>query len=94
MGVANYTLERSKPAANDPAKDALEFTGTADVTLSMQSRAVYIGGAGTLKVDMVGYDGAAGATVTFSGCAAGTVLPICITKIYDTGTTASGVVLF
>lgn len=58
------------------------------------SRAVYIGGAGTLKVDMAGIDGQAGATVIFAGCLAGTILPIVITKIYDTDTTASGVVLY
>ncbi len=71
----------------------MEFTGTADVDLVTVSRAVYIGTAGTLKVDMVGIDGQTGATVTFNGCLAGTVLPICIKKIYDTGTTAAGVIL-
>ena len=71
------------------------FTGTADVVLTMHSRAIYIGTAGTLKVDMAGVDGQPGATgVIFAGCLAGTILPLVITKIYDTDTTASGVVLF
>lgn len=78
-----------------PSPDGLAFTGTADVTLPMHSRGVYIGADGDLKVDFVGIDGAAGATaVTFALVKAGTILPIRITKIYDTGTTASGVVLY
>jgi hypothetical protein len=93
MGAINPTLAAAPPRAGDPARDAIEFTGTADVTLATHSRAIYIGGAGTLKVDMLGHDGTTGATVTFAGCLVGTILPICITKIYDTGTTASGVVL-
>lgn len=92
--AANPTLERARSSASDPAKDAVEFTGTADVTLTTHSRGIYIASAGTLKVDMIGYsEGAVGATVTFSGLTAGSVLPICVSKIYDTGTTVSGVIL-
>jgi hypothetical protein len=32
--------------------------------------------------------------VTFSNLAAGVVYPICVTKIYQTGSTAAGLVLY
>ena len=78
--------------ASQPATGAYDFTGTADATTAdwggQYARAVYIGVAGTLKVDMQD-----GTTANFAGCTAGSILPIAIKKIYDTGTTASGVVL-
>lgn len=46
--------------------------------------AVYVGGAGNLKVDMKG-----GGTVTFQAVPVGTVLEIRATRIYATGTTAT-----
>lgn len=48
------------------------------------TRGVYVGGAGNLKVDMAG-----GGTVTFSGLAAGTFMPVQITRAYATGSTAT-----
>ncbi len=90
----NPRFSGAKVSASDPAVDALAFTGTADVTLETYSRGVYIGTAGDLKVDMIGFDGNAGVSgVTFASLVAGTILPICISKIYDAGTTASGVIL-
>ena len=61
MGAQNPRTERAPVRASDPAFDAVAFTGTADVTLTTHSRAVYIAADGDLKVDMVGYDGNAGA---------------------------------
>lgn len=90
----NRRFEGSRLSASDPAVDGLEFTGTADVTLPICSRGVYIGTAGTLKVDMRGMDGAAGATITFTGLLAGAQYPFAFIKIYDVGTTAAGVVLY
>lgn len=94
MGAANPKLESSRPSASDPATNGIAFTGTADVTLTTYSRGVYIASDGSLTVDFIGGPEGAGATnVTFAGLKAGTVLPICISKIYDTGTDVSGVVL-
>jgi hypothetical protein len=80
----------AKAQRSDPAVGAVAINyGSGDQTLPTQSRAIYIGTAGTLKVDM-----ADGSTVTFSNLAAGTIYPIAITKIYQTGsTTAAGLVL-
>lgn len=78
-----------------PSPDGVAFAGTADVTPTYHSRGVYIGADGDLKVDFVGMDGATGATaITFASVKAGTILPIRISKVYDAGTTCSGVILF
>lgn len=45
---------------------------------------LYVGGAGDVAVDT-----ADGTTVTFSGVVAGTVLPIRVTRVWATGTTAT-----
>jgi hypothetical protein len=52
------------------------------------TRALYIGGAGNLTVDMA--DG--GSSVLFVGVPAGTLLPIQVTRIYATATTATSIV--
>lgn len=95
MATENFTLARARASSSDPARDGVAFTGaTADQTISPPSRGVYIASDGDLKVDMLGYDGATGATLTFVGVKGGTILPIVIIKIYDTGTTVSGVALY
>jgi hypothetical protein len=93
MGAANPKLEASPQRASDPATNAVAFTGSADVDLTTYSRAVYVAADGDLRVDMIGGATGTGATVTFVGVKGGTVLPICIKKIYDTGTTVSGLIL-
>jgi hypothetical protein len=74
---------------SDPATGAvaIDYSG-GNQTLSTEARGVYVGTAGHLKVDM-----ADGTTVTFSNLAAGNIYPIAITKIYQTGSTAAGLVL-
>lgn len=55
------------------------------------TRALLIGGAGNLKVDM-----ADGTTVTMAipATATGVLLPIAVKRVYATGTTATGIVAF
>lgn len=48
--------------------------------------ALYIGGAGTVAVVMAGEGNS---TATFSGVAAGTILPISVKQVKSTGTTAT-----
>jgi hypothetical protein len=45
---------------------------------------LYVGGTGDVKVDLVG-----GGTVTFKAVPVGTILPVQVTKVYATGTTAT-----
>jgi hypothetical protein len=58
---------------------------TSDTTVYDEpTRAIYVGGAGNLRVDMV-----SGGTVIFVGLMAGTILPVQVTRIYATSTTAT-----
>lgn len=92
----NPRLVGSRLSASDPAVDGDAFTGTADVTLTTVSRGIYIAADGDIKVDFLGgIDGRTTSTaITFVGVKGGTILPIAVTKIYDTGTTVSGVILY
>jgi len=67
------------------AYDAASVTPADDGALR-PTRALYIGGSGDAKVDM-----ALGNTVTFVGLQAGTVLPIQVTRVYSTDTTATNI---
>lgn len=68
-----------------PAEHAVAVTPSDSTVLSYVTRGLWIGGAGNVKVDMFG--GESG--VTFSGVPAGTILPIAVTKVYSTNTTAT-----
>lgn len=60
-----------------------------DITVYAQpTRALYIGGSGDITVDMA--DG--GSSIVFVGLLIGTILPIQVTRIYATGTTATNIV--
>lgn len=60
---------------------AIATSDSADIETT---RAIYVGGTGNVKVDMV-----SGGTVTFSNLSAGAIVPIQVTKVYATGTTAT-----
>lgn len=70
--------------ATEPAYEAEAITPSDTAVLANDSRGVYVGGAGNIKVTTVG-----GSTVTFSGVAAGSLLPIRVNRVYSTGTTAT-----
>jgi hypothetical protein len=59
-----------------------------DSTVLIATRGLYIGGAGNVNVTMEGD----GTDVLFSGVPAGTVLPIRVTKVKATNTTATLIV--
>jgi hypothetical protein len=63
--------------------DSTDFLNTGDVPKSL-----YIGGAGTLVVQMVDDT----ATVTFSGLLAGTTLDVRPRRVLATGTTATNII--
>lgn len=72
--------------ATEPAYDAASVT-TSDTTRLGGVRALYIGGAGDVKITTEG-----GTDVTFTGIAAGSILPIRATRVYATGTTATDII--
>ena len=76
------------PTAQEAFSASSAFVITPDNTtdLALPTRGLYVGGSGTVKVDM-----ADGTTVTFTGLAAGVIHPIRAKRVYATGTTASGI---
>ena len=70
-----------------PAEHMFEVTPNDSTELANATRAVYVGGAGDLKIKAVG-----GETVTLVGVAAGSLLPLRVVQILSTGTTATSIV--
>lgn len=73
----------------DPATKAATVTKS-DSTVLAKTRAIWVGGAGNLAVLMAGDSSA----VTITGVAAGSLLPISVTKVMSTNTTATNIVAF
>lgn len=74
----------SASSLNYPAEHAEAVTPSDSTDLAIVSRALWVGGAGTVAVVM-----ASGAAVTFSGVPAGTHLPIRVSRVKSTGTTGT-----
>lgn len=72
----------------NPQQNAVAVTPSDTVDLATPSRAIYVGGAGDVKVNMVG----TGAGVTFKAVPVGTVLRVQAKRVYATGTTATSLV--
>jgi len=70
-----------------PASNAFAVTPNDSTDLTHAARALFVGGAGNVKVDTLGGD-----TVTFTGVLAGFVLPVRVLRVYSTGTTATNIV--
>lgn len=80
--------ENSNANLESPAWDAVEVSPSNGSDLGrLATRALYVGGAGDVKVDMSG-----SGTVTFVGVLAGTILPIRVDRVYLTGTDATDIV--
>lgn len=70
----------------DPASDAAIVTPNDSAGISAPF-ALYIGGAGDLRVTMID-----GTDVTFTAVTSGSILPIRVNKVWSTSTTATGIV--
>ncbi len=81
--MAGSTAAYRTANATVSSYDAFAITPN-DSTDIKTTRAIYVGGSGNLKVDM-----AYGTTVTFNNLTAGTILPVQVTRVYSTGTTAT-----
>ena len=75
------------PGLDSPCGYAEAVTPSDTVSLTISSRALYIGGAGNLTVLTVG-----GQTVTFTGVLAGSIIPIRVSRVNATVTTATSIV--
>lgn len=76
----------SHPTDISSAKGAQAVTAS-DSTTYAPTRAVWVGGAGNLAVQFADMNSA----ITLTGVAAGTLLPISVTKIMSTNTTATSI---
>lgn len=72
---------------NSPATSAVAVTKSDSTILTQTSRALYVGSTGDVAVTMEGGD-----TVTFATVPAGAILPIRVTQVLSTGTSASNIV--
>lgn len=79
-------FELHVPELDDPSDNAAAVTPNDSTDLTNASRAIYVGTAGDVRVDMV-----TSGTVTFTNMEAGWH-PIRCKRVYATGTTAAGIV--
>ena len=70
-----------------PAEHAVAVTPNASVDLAFTSRGIFVGGDGNLSVVM-----ASGDTVLFTGVTAGTLLPVSVSRVRSSSTTATNIV--
>jgi hypothetical protein len=87
MAAVDLFAEPFARATSHPATHAAAVTPHDSNELSYVTRAIFVGGAGALKVTTSDGD-----TVTFTGVTAGTVLPIRAKVVFSTGTTATNIV--
>jgi hypothetical protein len=71
-----------------PAENAVAVTPHNSTDLAVASRALWVGGAGNISVEMVGGQSA----VVFTGIPAGTWMPLRVTRVNSTSTTATSIV--
>lgn len=97
MGIIKNALDRfwhqyldsqNSGGVDWPATRAAAVTPNDGTDLGFHSRALYVGGAGDVCVDMVD----TGTSVVFAGVPAGSVLPFRVKRVRATGTTASLIV--
>ena len=72
------------------ARNAAVVSPNNDTDLAQVTRAVFVGGGGNLSVNMAD----TGTSVTITGVPAGAFLPICVSRIRATSTTATNIVAF
>jgi hypothetical protein len=82
-------IEQAAANLESPAWDAVVVSPSDGSDLArVATRALYIGGAGDIKVNMSG----TGTAITFVGLLAGTILPIRVDRVYSTDTDATDIV--
>ena len=77
----------STPGLSSPGANAFAITGNDSADMTNATRGIYVGGAGDVKITMVG-----GGTVTFVAVPAGAFLPVRAARVFATGTTATSMV--
>jgi hypothetical protein len=80
-------MDRSGQGSGEPAIAGFTIGPSDAQYLPYVTRALYVGNAGNIAVLM--FDGS---IIVFTNAVAGTILPIRVVKIFNTGTTASNLV--
>jgi hypothetical protein len=70
-----------------PCRHAAVVTPSDSADLTNVTRKLFVGGAGNIKVTTAG-----GETLLLTGVAAGSVLDICVSRVWSTTTTATNIV--
>lgn len=83
--MANQKLQTERAAVVTPSNTAdIPYVGGGDINWPC---VLFIGGAGNLRVLTAGGD-----DVTFTGVLAGSFLPVQVTRVFSTGTTATNII--
>lgn len=85
MATDPYAWSSSDPAS--PARDAVAITPSDSTNLTNMAKSLYIGGAGNVSLIT-----AKGTTVSFVGLPAGSLIPVQVSRVMATGTTATNIV--
>jgi hypothetical protein len=83
---ATDNFKSNSTGLSSPLTRAVAVTPNDSTDLTNVSRAIYVGGAGDLEVITSGGD-----TVTFVGVAAGSVLPIRVSRVKEANTSATDI---
>jgi hypothetical protein len=76
--------------ASSPARGAAAVTPHDTNDLTTYAKALYVGGAGDVKVIPV--ENADASPITFVDVPAGTILPVSVRRVYSTGTVATDII--
>lgn len=91
MAAALDTFPQFTPELNSPATHAALVTPSDSADLATVSRYIAISAAGTLKVTTMGGDTV---TIPSGAIAAGQLVPLRVSRVWNTGTSATGIVAF
>lgn len=81
------TFNKHSRSLTSPPESAAEIIPDDQSLLQNATRAIHIGGAGDLRVQMLG-----GQVVTLAGLPGGMMIPLRVRKVFATGTTATAIV--
>jgi hypothetical protein len=81
------TFSSYSAVPNSPARYAAAITPSNTNLLPVYARGIYVGGSGNIALTTPNGD-----TVTFIGVLAGTILPVCVSQVFATNTTATNLI--
>lgn len=85
--VTNDTFSSHSRSLTAPSEDASEIQPDDSENLAYATRALYVGTGGDIRVRMLGH-----AEITFVNLPQGTLLPLRVARVFETGTTAGNIV--